>query len=86
MEYTREFDQSAKLVIKSDQEPAYVRVASRRINVPKYSISFGKFKLTGYDFLLSVTSALIVRFPCSSKEATGLFNESFDAIIDAFEH
>ena len=47
MDYMREFDQGAKLVIKSDQEPAYVKVAGRRTNVPKYNISFGKLKLTG---------------------------------------
>ena len=46
-EYTREFDQTTKLVIKSNKEPAYVRVAGRKISVPKYNISFGKLKLTG---------------------------------------
>ena len=46
-EYTREFDQGTKLVIKSDQEPAYVRVAGLRTRIPKYNISFGKLKLTG---------------------------------------
>ncbi|KAG6375698.1 hypothetical protein JVT61DRAFT_3273 [Boletus reticuloceps] len=65
-EFTHEFEQSTKLVIKSDQEPAYVRVGGRRCNNPTYKISFGKLKLTG-------------------EEATGLFNESYDAIISAFE-
>ncbi|KAN0094933.1 hypothetical protein V8E55_003220 [Tylopilus felleus] len=65
-EITREFDQTTKLVIKSDQEPAYVRVGNRRTNSPKYNISFGKLKLTG-------------------TEATGLFDESIDAVIGAFE-
>ena len=46
-EYTREFDQTTKLVIKNDKDPAYVKVAGRRINVPKYNISFGNLKLTG---------------------------------------
>ena len=46
-EYTREFDQATKLIIKSDQEPAYVRVAGLKTRVPKYNISFGKLKLTG---------------------------------------
>ena len=46
-EFTREFDQTTKLVIKSDQEPAYIRVGNRRTNSPKYSISFGKLKFTG---------------------------------------
>ena len=46
-EFTREFDQVTKLVIKSDQEPAYIRVAGRRTNDPEYSISTGKLKLTG---------------------------------------
>ncbi|KAF8552294.1 hypothetical protein OG21DRAFT_1511667 [Imleria badia] len=65
-EFTREFDQSTKLVIKSDQEPAYLRVGGRRTNNSQYNISFGKLKLTG-------------------AEATGLFNDSVDAIIGAFE-
>jgi len=65
-EFTREFDQTTKLVIKSDQEPAYLRVGGRRTNSPKHNISFGKLKLTG-------------------QEATGLFNDSIDAIISAFE-
>ena len=47
MEYTREFDQATKLIIKSDQEPAYVRVGSLKTRAPKYNISFGKLKLTG---------------------------------------
>ena len=46
-EFTREFDQTTKLVIKSDQEFAYVKVAGRKANLPKYNISFGKLKLTG---------------------------------------
>ena len=46
-EFAREFDRTTKLVIKSDQEPAYVRVGGRRTNIPKYNISFGKLKLTG---------------------------------------
>jgi hypothetical protein len=65
-EFTREFDQTTKLVIKSDQEPAYIRVGGRRTNSPKYNIAFGKLKLTGV-------------------EATGLFDESIDAVIGAFE-
>ena len=44
-EFTRKFDQATKFVIKSDQEPAYVRVAPRRTNSPKYNITLGK--LTG---------------------------------------
>jgi hypothetical protein len=46
-EFTREFDQTTKLVIKSDQEPAYLRVGGRRTNSPKYNISSGKLKFTG---------------------------------------
>ncbi|KAN0094942.1 hypothetical protein V8E55_003229 [Tylopilus felleus] len=65
-EFTREFDQTTKLVIKNNQEPAYVRVATRRYNNRRYNISMGNLRLTG-------------------EEATGLFNESYDAIIGAFE-
>ncbi|KAI9572586.1 hypothetical protein HD554DRAFT_2202484 [Boletus coccyginus] len=65
-EFTREFDKTTKLIIKSDQEPAYLRVGERRTNSKEYRISFGKLKLTG-------------------EEATGLFTESIDAIIGAFE-
>ena len=50
-EFTREFDQTTKLVIRSDQEPAYIRVASCRYNNAKYGVSFGKLKLSGYDFV-----------------------------------
>ena len=46
-EYMREFDQTTKLVIKSNKEPAYVKVAGRKTSVPKYNILFGKLKLTG---------------------------------------
>jgi len=46
-EFTREFDKTTKLIIKSDQEPAYLRVGGRRTNSKKYSISSGKLKLTG---------------------------------------
>ena len=46
-EFTREFDQTTKLIIKNDQEPAYIRVGGRRTSSPKYNISFGKLKLTG---------------------------------------
>ena len=46
-EFTREFDNSTKLVIKSDQEPAYVRVASRNYNNTRYDIKFGKLELSG---------------------------------------
>ena len=46
-EFTREFDQTTKLVIKSDQEPAYLRVGGRRTNSKTHSITFGKLKLTG---------------------------------------
>ena len=46
-EFTRDFDQTTKLVIKSDQESAYVRVGGLRTNSKKHSISFGKLKLTG---------------------------------------
>ena len=46
-DFTREFDRTTKLVIKSDQEPAYLRVGDRRTNSPKYKIAFGKLKLTG---------------------------------------
>ena len=49
-EFTREFDQTTKLVIKNDQEPAYVRVATRRYNNRRYNISMGNLRLTGYDF------------------------------------
>ncbi|KAF8545913.1 hypothetical protein OG21DRAFT_1502123 [Imleria badia] len=65
-EFTREFDQTTKLVIKSDQESAYLKVGGRRTNNPKYNIRFGKLKLMG-------------------AEVTGLFNDSVDAIIGAFE-
>ncbi|KAI9459980.1 hypothetical protein HD554DRAFT_1602525 [Boletus coccyginus] len=65
-EFTREFDQKTKLVIKSDQEPAYVKVGGRRTTSKEYGIFFGKLKLTG-------------------EEATGLFNDSVNAVIDAFE-
>ncbi|KAG9313675.1 hypothetical protein JVU11DRAFT_6020 [Chiua virens] len=65
-EFTREFDQSTKLIIKTDQEPAYVRVAGRRYTNSKYGISAGKLRLSG-------------------EEATGLFNDSVDAITSAFE-
>ena len=43
----REFDQSMKLVIKSDQELAYVRVAGQRTSVLKYNITHRRLKLTG---------------------------------------
>jgi hypothetical protein len=46
-EFTREFDQTTKLIIKSDQEPAYLRVGGRRTNSLKHNISHGKLKLTG---------------------------------------
>ena len=46
-EFTREFDHTTKLVIKSDQEPAYLRVGGRRTNSKAHNISFGKLKLTG---------------------------------------
>ena len=59
-EFTREFDQTTKLVIKSDQEPAYIRVGGRRTNSPKYNIAFGKLKLTGYDILRSMPSCPVV--------------------------
>jgi len=65
-EFAREFDQTTKLIIKSDQEPVYIRVGGRRTASPQYNISYGKLKLTG-------------------QEATDLFNDSVDAIIDAFE-
>ena len=46
-EFTREFDQVTIHLIDTDQEPAYIRVAGRRTNIPKYSISTGRLKLTG---------------------------------------
>ena len=46
-EFTREFDQTTKLVIKSDQKPEYLKVGGRRTNSQKHNISFGKLKLTG---------------------------------------
>ena len=42
-----EFDTSTKLLIKSDQEPAYIRVADHRYNDREYSIAFGWLKLSG---------------------------------------
>ncbi|KAN0086229.1 hypothetical protein V8E55_007363, partial [Tylopilus felleus] len=65
--FTRKFDETTKLVIESDQEPAYVSLAGRRINSQRYCISSGQLTLSG-------------------GEATGLFNNSIDAIIDGFEH
>ena len=47
IEFTREFDHSTKLVIKSDQEPAYVEVADRNYNNARYNIEFGKLELSG---------------------------------------
>ena len=44
---TREFDQTTKLIIESDQEPFYLKVGSRLINSPKHRISSGKLKLSG---------------------------------------
>ncbi|KAG9319002.1 hypothetical protein JVU11DRAFT_1122 [Chiua virens] len=64
--FAHEFDRSTKLIVKSDQEPAFVRVAGLRYNNAKYGIKFGKLKLSG-------------------EGATSLFQESIDAIIDAFE-
>ena len=46
-EFIREFDQTTKLVIKSDQEPEYLRVGGRRTHSLKHNISHGKLKLTG---------------------------------------
>ncbi|KAG9307937.1 hypothetical protein JVU11DRAFT_12878 [Chiua virens] len=65
-ELAREFDQSTKLIIKSDREPVYIRVAGRRYSNAKYGIRFGKLQLSGED-------------------ATGLFSDSIDAVISAFE-
>ncbi|KAI9569174.1 hypothetical protein HD554DRAFT_2254112 [Boletus coccyginus] len=65
-EFTREFDKTMKLIIKSDQEPAYLRVGGHRTKSVEYNISSGKLKLSG-------------------EEVTSLFNESIDAITDAFE-
>ncbi|KAI9569153.1 hypothetical protein HD554DRAFT_2204656 [Boletus coccyginus] len=48
-EFTREFDKTTKLVIKSDKETAYVRVGERRTNSKEYNIAFGKLKLTGEE-------------------------------------
>ena len=45
--FTLGFDRTTKLLIKSDQEPAYIRVGGRRTNSAKYNISLGKLKLTG---------------------------------------
>jgi len=49
-EFTREFDETTKLIIKSDREPVYLRVGGRRTNSAKHNITFGKLKLSGYDF------------------------------------
>ncbi|KAN0086227.1 hypothetical protein V8E55_007361 [Tylopilus felleus] len=65
-QFTREFDETTKLVIDSDQEPAYVRVAGRRTHSSRHCIISGQLKLSG-------------------EEATGLFQDSVDAIISAFE-
>ena len=46
-EFTCKFDQTMMHVIKSDKEPAYIRVAGRGTNIPQYNISTGKLKLTG---------------------------------------
>jgi len=46
-EFTREFDQRTKLVIKNDQESAYVGVGGLRTNSKKHRVAFGKLKLTG---------------------------------------
>ncbi|KAG9308038.1 hypothetical protein JVU11DRAFT_12605 [Chiua virens] len=48
-EFTREFEQSTMLIIKSDQEPVYVRVAGRRYANAKYNITSGKLKLSGEE-------------------------------------
>ena len=58
--FAREFDTSTKLLIKSDQEPAYIRVADRRYNNPKYSIALGRLKLSGWDFDRPRQSQLIM--------------------------
>ncbi|KAF8555315.1 hypothetical protein OG21DRAFT_1483977 [Imleria badia] len=60
-EFTREFDQSTKLVIKNDQEPAY---------------------WNSFDLRHRHRSPDTIYF---SAEATGLFNDSIDAVISAFE-
>ena len=46
-QFTREFDETTKLVIDSDQEPAYVRVAGRRTHSSRHCIISGQLKLSG---------------------------------------
>ena len=48
---TRKFDQTTKLIIESDREPAYIKVASYCTNSARYCISSGDLKLSGYDFV-----------------------------------
>ena len=45
--FTREFDQTTKLVIESDQEPVYLKVADRRTSNSSYCITSGRLKLSG---------------------------------------
>ncbi|KAN0094963.1 hypothetical protein V8E55_003250 [Tylopilus felleus] len=66
-EFTRKFDQATKLVIKSDQEPAYVRVGPRRTNSPKYNITLGNAEVTGlFDEFID---AIIGAFEQQQKSA-----------------
>ncbi|KAG9312582.1 hypothetical protein JVU11DRAFT_6979 [Chiua virens] len=72
-EFTREFDQSTKAVIKSDQEPAYVRVAGYRYTNAKYGIKFGKLQLSGKeatDLFNASIDAIISAFEQQEKHAT----------------
>ena len=57
---TREFDETTKHIIESDREPAYIRVASRRINSSKHYISSGQLRLPGYDFVRLTPLSLII--------------------------
>ncbi|KAN0086241.1 hypothetical protein V8E55_007375 [Tylopilus felleus] len=65
-QFTQEFGRTTKLVVESNQKPAYIRIAERRTHSSTHCVSSGNLKLSG-------------------EEATSLFNDSVDAIIDAFK-
>ncbi|KAN0086237.1 hypothetical protein V8E55_007371 [Tylopilus felleus] len=65
-QFTQKFDRTAKLVIESDQKPAYIQIVGRRTHSSRHCVLSGELKLSG-------------------EEATSLFNDSVDAVIDAFE-
>ena len=82
---TPEFDEKTKHIIGSDRELAYIKVAGRRTDIPRYCILAGNLQLSGYDFDVLCHHGWLSDSASSSEEATGLFNDSVDAIIDAFE-